>query len=309
MSIKVTHLSKQYGQQRAVDDISFAVSEGEIVGFLGPNGAGKSTTMKILTGFLPPTEGTALVGGESVADHPISVKKKVGYLPEHNPLYLDMYVHEYLHFMAGIFGLSSSQKINRVAEMIHLCGLADEQNKRIGLLSKGFRQRVGLAQALIHDPKVLVLDEPTSGLDPNQLVEIRRLIKTVSKDKTVLFSTHILQEVKALCDRVIVINKGKIVADDRLDALLLGGGNYLIVEFANEVAEQDLARIEGVEKVRKLENFRFQVKSFPGSDVRPKLVDFAHRQNLSLIGLKQEENSLESIFSQLTNVDQMNEQL
>lgn len=307
MSIKVTHLSKQYGQQMAVDDISFAVNEGEIVGFLGPNGAGKSTTMKIITGFLPPTEGTALVGGESVVDHPMSVKKKVGYLPEHNPLYLDMYVHEYLHFMAGIFGLSSSKKLNRVAEMIRLCGLADEQNKRIGLLSKGFRQRVGLAQALIHDPKVLILDEPTSGLDPNQLVEIRKLIKTVSKDKTVLFSTHILQEVKALCDRVIVISKGRIVADDRLDALLLGSGNYLIVEFANEVAEHDLALVEGVEHVRKLKNFRFRVKSFPGSDVRPKLVDFAHRQNLSLLGLKQEENSLESIFSQLTTVDQKNE--
>lgn len=291
----------------AVDDISFAVNEGEIVGFLGPNGAGKSTTMKIITGFLPPTEGTALVEGESVEDHPMSVKKKVGYLPEHNPLYLDMYVHEYLHFMAGIFGLSSSQKRNRVTEMIHLCGLADEQNKRIGLLSKGFRQRVGLAQALIHDPKVLILDEPTSGLDPNQLVEIRKLIKTVSKDKTVLFSTHILQEVKALCDRVIVINKGRIVADDRLDTLLLGGGNYLIVEFANEVNEHELALIEGVEQVKKLENFRFQVKGLPGSDVRPKLVDFAYRQNLSLIGLKQEENSLESIFSQLTNVDQKNE--
>ena len=307
MSIKVTHLSKQYGQQMAVDDISFAVNEGEIVGFLGPNGAGKSTTMKIITGFLPPTEGTALVEGESVVDHPMSVKKKVGYLPEHNPLYLDMYVHEYLHFMAGIFGLSSSKKRNRVTEMIHLCGLADEQNKRIGLLSKGFRQRVGLAQALIHDPKVLILDEPTSGLDPNQLVEIRKLIKTVSKNKTVLFSTHILQEVKALCDRVIVINKGRIVADDRLDTLLLGGGNYLIVEFANEVDEHDLALIEGVEQVKKLENFRFQVKGLPGSDVRPKLVDFAYRQNLSLIGLKQEENSLESIFSQLTNVDQKNE--
>ncbi len=307
MSIKVTHLSKQYDRQLAVDDVSFAVNEGEIVGFLGPNGAGKSTTMKIITGFLPPTEGTALVEGESVVDHPMSVKKKVGYLPEHNPLYLDMYVHEYLHFMAGIFGLSSSKKRNRVTEMIHLCGLADEQNKRIGLLSKGFRQRVGLAQALIHDPKVLILDEPTSGLDPNQLVEIRKLIKTVSKNKTVLFSTHILQEVKALCDRVIVINKGRIVADDRLDTLLLGGGNYLIVEFANEVDEHDLALIEGVEQVKKLENFRFQVKGLPGSDVRPKLVDFAYRQNLSLIGLKQEENSLESIFSQLTNVDQKNE--
>ena len=307
MSIKVNHLSRQYGQQMAVNDISFEVNEGEIVGFLGPNGAGKSTTMKIITGFLPPTTGTALVGGKSITDHPLAVKKKVGYLPEHNPLYLDMYVHEYLGFTADIFGLSSSSKKNRVSEMVHVCGLTDEQNKKIGTLSKGFRQRVGLAQALIHDPKVLVLDEPTSGLDPNQLVEIRKLIKAVSKDKTVLFSTHILQEVEALCDRVIVINKGRIVADDRLDKLLSGGGTYLVVEFANEVSKDELALIEGVEQVKKLENFRFQIKSFPGHDVRHRITDFAFRRNLSLIGLRLEENSLESIFSQLTNADEKKE--
>ena len=191
--------------------------------------------------------------------------------------------------------------------MVHVCGLTDEQNKKIGTLSKGFRQRVGLAQALIHDPKVLVLDEPTSGLDPNQLVEIRKLIKAVSKDKTVLFSTHILQEVEALCDRVIVINKGRIVADDRLDKLLSGGGTYLVVEFANEVSKDELALIEGVEQVKKLENFRFQIKSFPGHDVRHRITDFAFRRNLSLIGLRLEENSLESIFSQLTNADEKKE--
>jgi ABC-2 type transport system ATP-binding protein len=300
MSIKVSNLTKQYGQQKAVDQISFSVNEGEIVGFLGPNGAGKSTTMKIITGFLPPSDGRVEVSGESVVDNPMSVKRRTGYLPEHNPLYLDMYVHEYLSFMAGIYGLPSSLKKNRILEMIDLCGLTDEQNKRIGMLSKGFRQRVGLAQALIHDPKVLILDEPTSGLDPNQLIEIRRLIKTVSKDKTVLFSTHILQEVEALCDRVIVINKGKIVADDRLDNLLQGAGNVLLIEFANEISVQDLTQLDNVENVKQLENFRFRLHVKKGKDIRPALVAFAVEKNLSLIELKQEENSLESVFGQLT---------
>ncbi len=301
MSIQVTQLTKLYGQQRAVDGASFSVSEGEIVGFLGPNGAGKSTTMKILTGFLPATAGKALVGGLSVADRPMAVKRLTGYLPEHNPLYQDMYVHEYLGFMAGIYGLRGAFKKHRMAEMVYVCGLADEQNKRIGMLSKGFRQRVGLAQALIHDPKVLILDEPTSGLDPNQLVEIRKLIKTVSQNKTVLFSTHILREVEALCDRVIVINKGKIVADDRLDVLLQSGVNSLIVEFANAVTEEELLRLEGVEQVRNLFNFRFQLKTRRGVDIRSKLVTFAFEKSLSLIELKQEESSLESVFSQLTH--------
>lgn len=286
----------------AVDGISFSVEEGEIVGFLGPNGAGKSTTMKMITGFLPPTAGSVLVAGDNVVEHPMRVKGNTGYLPEHNPLYLDMYVYEYLNFMAGIYGLKASLKSARIADMIHLCGITAEQNKKIGMLSKGFRQRVGLAQALIHDPKVLVLDEPTSGLDPNQLIEIRKLIKTVSKDKTVLFSTHILQEVVALCDRVIVINKGAVVADDRLDHLLQGGGNYLIVAFANEIAEAELLHIDGVEQVNKLEDFRFRVKAKQNNDIRPGVVRFAVEKNLSLIELKQEVDSLESVFSQLTKV-------
>jgi ABC-2 type transport system ATP-binding protein len=256
--------------------------------------------MKIITGFLPQTEGTVEVAGESVVDNPMSIKRKTGYLPEHNPLYLDMYVHEYLNFMAGIYGLSVSHKNARILEMVRLCGLTDEQNKKIGTLSKGFRQRVGLAQALIHNPKVLVLDEPTSGLDPNQLIEIRNLIKTVSKDKTVLFSSHILQEVEALCDRVVVINKGRIVADDRLDNLLQGGKNLLIVEFANEVSVHDLTNLKGVDNVRQLEKFRFQLTVGTGKDIRSSLVAFAVERNLSLIELKQEESSLESIFSQLT---------
>ena len=301
MSIQVNHLTKIYGQQKAVDGVSFSVQEGEIVGFLGPNGAGKSTTMKIITGYLPPSSGDVMVGSLNVAEQPMAVKRMTGYLPEHNPLYLDMYVHEYLGFMGGIYGLKSSYIRERITEMVNLCGLTDEQNKKIGMLSKGFRQRVGLAQALIHDPKVLVLDEPTSGLDPNQLVEIRRLIKAVSKDKTVLFSTHILQEVEALCDRVVVINKGKIVADDRLENLLQGGGHYLIVEFANEITEHELLTLEGVEHVQKLVNFRFQLKTPRHVDIRSRVVQFAFERNLSLIELKQEESSLESVFGQLTH--------
>ncbi len=229
MSIEVHQLTKCYGIQKAVDNISFSVDNisfsvqsGEIVGFLGPNGAGKSTTMKIVTGFVPPDAGQVSVQHLDVTEQPLAVKRLTGYLPEHNPLYLDMYVNEYLIFMAGLNGLDSSRRTSRTAEMISLCGLTLEQNKKIGALSKGYRQRVGLAQALVHDPKVLVLDEPTSGLDPNQLVEIRHLIKTVSKEKTVLFSTHILQEVEALCDRVLVIHQGQIVADDRLENLLRG---------------------------------------------------------------------------------------
>ncbi len=304
MSIQVRNLTKQYGQQTAVDNISLSVHQGEIVGFLGPNGAGKSTTMRIITGFLPPTSGTVHVDGHSISDNPMLVKQITGYLPEHNPLYLDMYVHEYLGFMAGICGLKSALKKAHIEQMVDLCGITLEQNKKIGMLSKGFRQRVGLAQALLHNPKVLVLDEPTSGLDPNQLIEIRNLIRTVSKDKTVLFSTHILQEVEALCHRVIVINQGKIVADDRLDNLMKGAGNFLIVEFTVDVNIPELEGIEGVERVLKLANFRYQVKGSHDRDIRPLLVNFAVEKGLSLIGLHQEENSLESVFSQLTSVQE-----
>jgi ABC-2 type transport system ATP-binding protein len=301
MSILVTNLIKEFGQQKAVDDVSFSVSKGEIVAFLGPNGAGKSTTMKIITGFLPPTSGTVLVDGDNVAQQPMLVKRKTGYLPEHNPLYLDMYVHEYLGFMAGICGLKPSMRKERVAEMVDLCGITQEQNKKIGMLSKGFRQRVGLAQALLHNPSVLVLDEPTSGLDPNQLIEIRNLIQTVSKDKTVLFSTHILQEAEAICHRVIVIDKGKIVADDRLANIVQGAGNFLIVEFATEAGVEELAKVDGVEKVSKLSDFRYRVKVSGDQDVRPSLVGFASEKGLSLIGLQREENSLESVFGRLTH--------
>lgn len=304
MSILVSNLVKLYGQQKAVDDVSFSVKEGEIVGFLGPNGAGKSTTMKIITGFLSATAGEVLVGGHKVKDNPMAVKGITGYLPEHNPLYHEMYVHEYLRFMAGIYGLSPSKKKERVLEMVRICGLTIEQNKKIGTLSKGYRQRVGLAQALIHDPQVLVLDEPTSGLDPNQLIEIRKLIKTVSQNKTVLFSTHILQEVEALCDRVVVINQGKVVADDRLDNLLQSGISQIIVAFSNPVTPEQMRQINGVESVKNLGNYRFQVKGKQGEDIRGSLVAWASQNNLGLMELKVVENSLESIFSELTRTEE-----
>jgi len=223
MSIKVQNLSKVYGTQRAVDNISFEVSKGEIIGFLGPNGAGKSTTMKILTGYIPATEGTAEVNGFDVQTSPMQVKSNIGYLPEHNPLYLDMYVREFLDFAGSLYGLKGRALQLKIDETIERVGLGLEKHKKIGQLSKGYRQRVGLAQALIHNPDVLILDEPTTGLDPNQLVEIRDLIKNVGKDKTVIFSTHIMQEVEAICDRVVIINRGKIVADSTLSDLKKGG--------------------------------------------------------------------------------------
>ena len=219
MSILVSQLTKQYGSQKAIDSLSFELRPGEIVGFLGPNGAGKSTTMKLLTGYLKPTEGRAVVNGHDLAHDARQARKAVGYLPEHNPLYLDMYVREFLIFVGKLYGMKGKPLKTRVDEMVQLCGLTVEQHKKIGQLSKGYRQRVGLAQALLHDPAVLILDEPTTGLDPNQLSEIRNLIRTAGADKTVLFSTHIMQEVEALCDRVIIINKGKIVADSPLATL------------------------------------------------------------------------------------------
>lgn len=219
MSITVRNLTKLYGTKPAVNNISFSVAPGEVVGFLGPNGAGKSTTMKIMTGYLPPTEGSVMVCDQEVARQR-SVRKSIGYLPEHNPLYLDMYVHEFLHFIGKVYGIHGAELKRRVAETVERCGLTIEQNKKIEMLSKGYRQRVGLAQALLHDPQVLILDEPTTGLDPNQIVEIRQLIRSISTNKTVLFSTHIMQEVQALCHRAVIINKGEVVADDTIDNLL-----------------------------------------------------------------------------------------
>lgn len=302
MSLVVKNLLKQYGSQNAVNGISFQVEAGEIVGFLGPNGAGKSTTMKIATGYVPPTSGEVLVAGFDVTVQPLSVKKITGYLPEHNPLYTDMYVHEYLGFVGKLYGLRSNSLKSRVAEMIELCGLTVEQNKKIETLSKGYRQRVGLAQALIHNPPVLILDEPTTGLDPNQILEIRSLIKNISRNKTVIFSTHIMQEVSALCDRVIVINKGTLVADDSLSNLMSLQRKHvtLIAEFEGTVDEHALGNITGVDTVVKLDPGKFRIHAKEGADVRPEIFRFAADRQLSLLGLKQEEGSLENIFRELT---------
>jgi ABC-2 type transport system ATP-binding protein len=305
MSLVIQNLTKIYGEQKAINNISFTVKTGEIVGFLGPNGAGKSSTMKIATCYLPPTSGRVLVGGFDVAEQPMLVKQITGYLPEHNPLYLDLYVHEYLAFIGGLYGLRGARLKDRTREMIELCGLTNEQNKRIETLSKGYRQRVGLAQALLHDPKVLILDEPTSGLDPNQLVEIRKLIKDISRNKTVIFSTHIMQEVQALCDRVVVINKGELVADDTLTNLLRrdGKGTTLLAEFEGNVTAPQLAALKGVRQVTVVEGFKFRIATDGEGDLRPEIFRFAADNNLSLIGLKQEESSLENIFRELTAQD------
>ncbi len=309
MSLQLKNLTKTYGSQKAVNAISFDIKEGEIVGFLGPNGAGKSTTMKIATCYVPPTSGEAWVGGFNVAEKPMRVKQITGYLPEHNPLYLDLYVHEYLTFVGKLYGLTGQKLKGRVKEIVDLCGLTPEQNKRIETLSKGYRQRVGLAQALIHDPKILILDEPTSGLDPNQLVEIRKLIKMISQQKTVLFSTHIMQEVQALCDRVIVINKGKIVADDKLEFILKAHatGSVIVVQFEGKIDEVKLKSLPGVKEILTMESFSYKVIADGTVDVRPEIFRFASEQSVSLIGLKQEENSLENIFRDLTITPAMHE--
>ena len=302
MSLTILHLTKIYGSQKALNDISFSVQSGEIVGFLGPNGAGKSTTMKISTGFLPATSGQVIVGDFNVSDQPLQVKRIVGYLPEHNPLYLDMYVHEQLNFVGSVYGLSSSKLKQRVGEMIELCGLTLEQNKKIETLSKGYRQRVGLALALIHDPQVLILDEPTSGLDPNQIVEIRKLIKDISANKTVLFSTHIMQEVQAICDRVIVINKGEIVADDKLENLLHYDNKSIAIEVEFEAAIDinELRSLPLVKEVTSLGGNKYRLIGEGATDLRPEIFKFTSEKKISLLGLKKEEVSLESVFRVLT---------
>jgi ABC-2 type transport system ATP-binding protein len=301
MSLTVQNLTKIYGTQKAVDNISFHVDKGEILGFLGPNGAGKSTTMKIATGYLTATSGTVLVEGFDIGNNPLEVKRIIGYLPEHNPLYLDLYVHEYLLFVGKLYGLDSKGLRDQVKKMIALCGLEQEQNKKIEALSKGYRQRVGLAQALLHNPKVLILDEPTSGLDPNQILEIRKMIREISKDKTVIFSTHILQEVQALCDRVVVINKGQIVADDRLENLMQAHAkSVIVVEFDKRVSIDTLRTIKGVDRVEEIDPQKFKIIPRKGMEVRAEIFRFATEQNLSLVGLRQEENSLEGIFRELT---------
>lgn len=297
MSVVVENLLKVYGRQKAVNDISFTANEGQVLGFLGPNGAGKSTTMKIATCFIPPTSGEIEVCGRKVTTDSLEVRKLIGYLPEHNPLYLDMYVHEYLQFIGSLHTLKGSVLRGRVAQMVDTCGLGREQNKKIGALSKGYRQRVGLAQALIHDPKVLILDEPTTGLDPNQLLEIRKLIKDVSKDKTVIFSTHIMQEVQALCDRVVIINQGAIVANDEVKNLQ-GTGKITEVEFDQAIDVSILERLEGVTSVTALATGNYSVAA--DVDIREAIFTLSKENDWNMIGMSSKEQSLESIFHQLT---------
>jgi ABC-2 type transport system ATP-binding protein len=302
MSVNISQLTKVYGTQKAVDGITFAANPGEVVGFLGPNGAGKSTTMKITTCYLPPTSGVVQVCGYDVVKSPMEVRRTIGYLPEHNPLYLDMYVHEYLQFIGSVHKMKGNTLQHRIGQMIDLCGLGREQTKKIGSLSKGYRQRVGLAQALIHDPQVLILDEPTTGLDPNQIVEIRQVIKEAGREKTVIFSTHIMQEVEAICDRVIIINLGKIVADSPVRELFQHqkGAQTLFIEFSHEIETEKLSSLAEVQAVTPRGGGKYEVVTTGQTDIRSMVFRLAAENNWSLIGLKQEENSLESIFQALT---------
>jgi ABC-2 type transport system ATP-binding protein len=301
MSVKVEALTKTYGAQNAVDGISFEVNKGEVLGFLGPNGAGKSTTMKILTCFIPQTTGSAKVCGYDTATSPLDVTRKIGYLPESNPLYYDMYVREYLEFVAGLHKLGSAITKQRIDEMIEATGLTVERKKKVGQLSKGYKQRVGLAQAMLHDPEVLILDEPTSGLDPNQLVEIRSLIKRLGENKTVIFSSHIMQEVQAVADRVIIINKGRIVADDTTAHLQSRIQNDVMVvaEFKQDVDRALLGNIKGAKRYTR-ENDKWLFAAEGGKDLREEIFNFAKTQNLTLLSLYREESSLEDVFKELT---------
>lgn len=300
MSVQVQQLTKIYGQQRAVNNISFEAHKGQVLGFLGPNGAGKTTTMKIITCFIPQSEGQVTVCGHDVTKDPIEVRRHIGYLPEHNPLYKDMYIKEYLTFIAGMHHIPN--KRSRVDEMIEMTGLTREQHKRIGTLSKGYRQRVGLAQAMLHDPEVLILDEPTSGLDPNQLVEIRSLIKRIGEEKTVIFSTHIMQEVQALCDRVVIINKGNLVADDTIADLQqrVSGETVITVAFLEAVKQGALQRIDGVVRVQPFGESRWKIATATDVDIRPAIFAFAVQQGLTLVEMTREVFSIENAFQELT---------
>ena len=300
MSIEVKNLLKVYGEQKAVNDISFKVDNGEIVGFLGPNGAGKSTTMKIITGYLQQTAGEAIVAGINVSEDPLTTKKKIGYLPEANALYYDMYVREYLEFISEIHKIPN--KKSKIENVIQLTGLTNESKKKIGQLSKGYKQRVGLAAALIHDPEVLILDEPTSGLDPNQIVEIREVIRQQGKNKTVLFSSHILQEVEAICDRVIIINKGEIVANDKLSNLQRGTKDKHVVKvsFKEAVDKSLLEKLNEVSIVEELQASNFKLQTSNPETVQKQILELSLRNNLNIVSLQSENQSLEEVFRSLT---------
>ncbi|MCE3283267.1 MAG: gldA [Chitinophagaceae bacterium] len=300
MSIEVQQLTKIYGEQKAVNNISFSLNKGEIVGFLGPNGAGKSTTMKIITGYLRSDGGIAKVAGTDVSADPIAVKRKIGYLPESNPLYYEMYVKEYLAFIAGVHGIENPNA--KIRSVIELTGLQVEQKKKLGQLSKGYKQRAGLAAALIHDPEVLILDEPTSGLDPNQIIEIRNVIRQQGKDKTVLFSSHILQEVEAICDRVIIINKGELVADDKLSNLRNKGAssNTVVVSFKEPMEAEWLQRLPATGTINKLNAHTWQITTRNAEQLRKQLLELSLQHNLNIVSLQTEGSSLEDVFRQLT---------
>jgi ABC-2 type transport system ATP-binding protein len=300
MSIEVTNLVKIYGEQRAVDNISFSVGKGEIVGFLGPNGAGKSTTMKIITGYLQSSAGSASVCGMNVSEKPLETKKKIGYLPEQNALYYDMYVKEYLSFISEVHQLKDRQ--NAIDKAIATVGLALESKKKVGQLSKGYKQRVGLAAAIIHEPEVLILDEPTSGLDPNQIIEIREVIKQQGADKTVLFSSHILQEVEAICDRVIIIDKGRLVADDSLDNLQKATkkSHAVIIQFKEDVDLEMIEKIREVSSAERTNDSTFRLQTLNPEAVRKQILELALLHNLNIVSLQSEEQSLEDVFRSLT---------
>lgn len=301
MSIEVQGVTRFYGEQRALDNVTFSIKKGEIVGFLGPNGAGKSTMMKIITGYIPASSGLVSVNGIEVGPDNIEIRKKIGYLPENNPLYPEMYVREYLGFVASIYKLPDPKK--QIDNIINVTGLIPEQKKKIGALSKGYKQRVGLAQALIHNPDVMILDEATTGLDPNQLVEIRNLIKESGKEKTVMLSTHIMQEVEAICDRIIIIDNGVIVADEAKAGIyskIKNAVQSVSIEFDKAVTETDLLKIKNVSRVCILKNNAWVIESDGDEDIRPEIFSFAVKNNLTVLSLQKQENNLEDIFRRLT---------
>ncbi len=300
MSVETRNITKLFGVQKALNDVSFSIEKGELIGFLGPNGAGKSTMMKIITGFLPPDSGEVFINGNKISTENLELRKNIGYLPENNPLYTDLFVKEFLEIIAGFYHLKNKKQ--RVDEMIDLTGLLDEKHKKIGSLSKGYRQRVGLAQALIHNPDILILDEPTTGLDPNQLEEVRQLIREISKEKTVMLSSHIMQEVEAVCNRVIIINKGKIVADGEIGEIKSGNllrNQIVIAEFNAPVSSEGLMQIKGVSRVAESEN-KWEFESKGGEDIRPAIFKFAVDNQLTLLTLQEKQQNLESVFHKLT---------
>lgn len=300
MTVETRNIVKCFGRQKALDNVAFSIKKGELVGFLGPNGAGKSTMMKIITGYLPQNSGDVFIHGQKVSQKNLDYKKEIGYLPEHNPLYTDLYVKEFLEITAGFYKLKNKRQ--RVAEMVELTGLGLEQHKKIRALSKGYRQRVGLAQALIHDPSILILDEPTTGLDPNQLEEIRGLIRKISTEKTVILSSHIMQEVEAVCNRVIIINRGKIVADGSIKEVKAGSLNQnqiVLAEFNSVVAKEKILAIEGVKNATILDNL-WEIEGENSKDIRPAIFDFAVKNKLTLLTLQEKQQNLENVFHQLT---------